>query len=448
VHAIIQLDERSADEVLLKLLGEPEYEEEAGKGLVRLSRSQPDQGWMAHTAPDYRVMWEARAGRYDSGSDAERSQRYAAAINSRIDAILQEQRASGNPAQFNRRLKAFAPMLARLDGRNSASRILEIMALPLEWDGWHRADALEVLLFSGAALPTEATLNVLNPTIEHIQKYGVYIEQNLSLLKKCLCLLPFVEEPEAGIRRIDGILSSVNIWNYALRELVIALGNSKCDAALPLLRRFATASPTGPSLIASELIEALADLDSDGARQMLLGFVDPARAEPGINPRIDFHDGEKLASSLAGLARREPTIAAQLFRLCEANLPQQNRALLAKVVTRIGMPAAIVASLNLLSDAAAPAIPPDLVRGIESIFVQQRPLYGNVCVNEPVRADEIRERLFGMALNDAPRRKSAFTLLGFIEVWRLDYGRPSTEPRHPNINSNVPWPPLDIVTVH
>ena len=31
-------------------------------------------------------------------------------------------------------------------------------------------------------------------------------------------------------------------------------------------------------------------------------------------------------------------------------------------------------------------------------------------------------------------------LLGHIEVWRLEYGRPTDEPRHPAIESGFPWP--------
>jgi hypothetical protein len=50
-------------------------------------------------------------------------------------------------------------------------------------------------------------------------------------------------------------------------------------------------------------------------------------------------------------------------------------------------------------------------------------------------------RLFKMATDDAKRRKSAFALLGQIEEWRLERGRPTDEPRHPDFQSGAPWPP-------
>ena len=45
-----------------------------------------------------------------------------------------------------------------------------------------------------------------------------------------------------------------------------------------------------------------------------------------------------------------------------------------------------------------------------------------------------------MALNDNRRKRSALVLLSQIEVWRLEHGRPSDEPRHPAFDSGEPWP--------
>src|SRR5260370_40680038 len=44
-------------------------------------------------------------------------------------------------------------------------------------------------------------------------------------------------------------------------------------------------------------------------------------------------------------------------------------------------------------------------------------------------------RLFQMSLNDERRKAAAWSLLGQIEIWRIEYGRPANEPRHPEIDS-------------
>jgi hypothetical protein len=45
-----------------------------------------------------------------------------------------------------------------------------------------------------------------------------------------------------------------------------------------------------------------------------------------------------------------------------------------------------------------------------------------------------------MAMKDERRKNSALSLLAQIEEWRLEYGRPAGEPRHPAIESGEPWP--------
>jgi hypothetical protein len=45
-----------------------------------------------------------------------------------------------------------------------------------------------------------------------------------------------------------------------------------------------------------------------------------------------------------------------------------------------------------------------------------------------------------MATKDEKRKISALRLLAQIEEWRLEYGRPAGEPRHPAFNSGEPWP--------
>jgi hypothetical protein len=46
-----------------------------------------------------------------------------------------------------------------------------------------------------------------------------------------------------------------------------------------------------------------------------------------------------------------------------------------------------------------------------------------------------------MWLTAAQRKKSALALLAQIEVWRLEYGKPNSEPRHPHFESLALWPP-------
>jgi hypothetical protein len=64
-------------------------------------------------------------------------------------------------------------------------------------------------------------------------------------------------------------------------------------------------------------------------------------------------------------------------------------------------------------------------------------------MQEARTSNELRRRLFEMAGHDEKRRKAAFSLLGQIEEWRLEHGRPTGEPRHPDFASGEPWPPKE-----
>jgi hypothetical protein len=63
----------------------------------------------------------------------------------------------------------------------------------------------------------------------------------------------------------------------------------------------------------------------------------------------------------------------------------------------------------------------------------------------PRNAQRARAALFQAVLNDPTRRRATVSILGQIEVWRIKYGRPIGEPRHPMIESNIPWPPLSLM---
>jgi len=444
VRAVAVLDPRRAEEVLLEVLCEREYERDAAHALVKLARNQTEEGRLGYRAPDYPLVWDARAGRRASGFDEDRRKRYTIAIKKRISTIAEERAQSSDPNSYNSRLKGLAKTIAVLDGRESAEFVMEIMALPGEWGGWTRADALEALLFSGARLRADAALSVLNPTIDHIRTRKFHDEQAAYLLRQCLCLLPFLDPPSIGIARIREVVAATRFLCYDLREVVTALGHCRCDDALGYLLYLVTAGGGGLQSIATEWIDAVATLDTAESKRALLSFVDPDIGHLGIEQHFEHHNRERLASRIADIARSEPTVRERLCLLCARQLSPAMRLLLVGIVAQLGTPDALVVGLDLIYDHANPPIPYELVRGLETVFLQSRP-YGNTghaYTLEPRSANEIRRRLFEMTLNDDNRRRSAFALLGQIESWRLEYGRPSSEPRHPAFDSGEPWPPI------
>lgn len=445
LRAVAYLDSGSAEAVLLGVLNEPEYESEAASALVRLARTRNMEEPFGYKAKDYGVVWDARAGRLPSGFDEERRRRYAMAIKKHVKALLNERAWSAQLASYDYRLKGLARILATLDSHDSADLVLHIMAFPGKWDGWGRVEALESLLFSGVQLPTKATLNVLNPTIEDLCAQGLYYNnQNVWLLERCLCLLPFVDVPSIGIARIRRVISETKFPAHELREIVTAVGGSRCNEALLFLRELPGSVGGDLKHIGKEWIKAVSALGSPESKRILLSFIDAEADAFPAEISFDYHDSDLLASCIADMALEEGEIKHRILGLCDSQLSPTKRLLLAKVIARLGTLDAVVAGLSLIDDSKNPSVPYDLQKAIEAVFLQQSPHSEaqHVYTLVPRGSNEIKAKLFEMALRDDRRKQSAFSLLGQIEVWRLEHGRPTTERRHPAFDSGEMWPPI------
>jgi NACHT conflict system protein len=444
VRALTILDPRAAEETLLELLYEPEwdrYEIEAATALVRLATtSVPEQ--FAHRT-DYRLVWAARAGNPRTRFDEERRRRYSNAISGRISTLQSER--PNSPSTYDGRLKELAKLLAALDARGSSELVLKVMALPGEWDSSIRVKALEVLLLSGAELPTERTLEILNPAIEQIRAQGISDHNSAWLLVRCLCLLPFVDAPNVGIARIRQVLAETNLSPSALRDLLGALGASRSGEALPQLLEVAGPDGNSEAKVSADWINAVATLDIPDSRRVLMRFIEPEDGGLELwDIEHDYGEGEALASSIADLGSKDNSDKASIFQLCAEELPTEKRLFLSKVIARLGTTDAVFAGLNLIDDNQNPSVPYDLLKAIENVFLERLPYRTTgsyILVSRS--SNEIRAKLFEMSVTDVRRKQTAFSILGQIEVWRLEHGRPSTEPRHPAFDSLEPWPPTE-----
>jgi hypothetical protein len=283
--------------------------------------------------------------------------------------------------------------------------------------------------------------------IEHAMTDRNNRQQAGYLLSRCLCLLPFVEPPPQGIARVREIDPIKRMWGYEFQGLVAALGYSRCNEALELLIDMAKSEEKRLEGIAGDWIDAVANIGTPEATRTILSFIDPDIEKHSLSLTFDYFHQERLASKIATIAGDDPLVRHRLLFLCTKKLPPQMRLLLANCVTRLSTRDGILAGLDLIHDDATPSIPPALIKNLEAVFVEHRP-YGsseNTYTLEPQSANDIRSRLFEMAVNDESRKHSAWSILARIESWRIEYGRPTNEPRHPNIDSGIPWPPTNLL---
>ena len=435
IAAVMHLDPAGAERVLTDLLPEPEYLSYAAAAMAHdfVPKSERSFGRKFR----YDLMWAAREGRTPPPDDDQRRTRFAAALNAEIDR-LREQTRDGKPAAG---LKELAKALAAIDGRGSAAAVLDVIAMPGQWDEYTCLDAAERLLLAGIVWPATTAFALVDSVLERTEKW--MDDSDRHLLCRVLALCPFVDDPAAGIAKMCDVLGKRRLRGYELRELVTALGESRSDAAIDLLHGLASDAQSFEQC-EDDFINAVAALDTPRAHELLLGFVDPDIRVIALTRRPPRED--VLVARLTELAQRRPEAAARLRELSERDLPETNRRVLSKVLGWFGTPEALVADLNLIDDAKPSPVPQGVWDQLESAFVERQPYEQDpeVFTVHARASNELRARLLRMALEDSNRRKSAFMLLGQIEIWRLEHGRPTDEPRHPDLASGQSWPPMEL----
>jgi hypothetical protein len=427
--AVMHLDSAGAEQVLIDLLPEPEYSSEVASAMAREFLKQESS---FDRALRYDLMWAARADRHSPPSGDQRRKRFGAALNAEIKR-LREKNQDGKPVAG---LKELAKALAAIDGGGSAATVLDVVAKPGQWDQYLSLEAIERLLVAGVVLPASTVFALMDSFLERTEKWMQ--DSDKYLLRRMLALCPFVDDPAAGVAKIRDVLGKRRLAGYELREIVTALGESRVDAAVDLLQELASDANVFENC-EENFINSIAALDTPRARALLLGFVDPDIGGIALTRRLSRED--MLVARVVELVKRRPEVVTRLRELCERDLPDLNRHFLSQVMDRLGTPEARTANLNLLDDARQ--VPRGIWDELQNAFVERRSYGQDTYVfTERARAsNELRIRLFRMVREDQKRRKSAFMLLGQIEAWRLEQGRPTDEPRHPDLASGQSWPP-------
>ncbi|MEO5924803.1 MAG: hypothetical protein ABIR70_13350 [Bryobacteraceae bacterium] len=450
-HAVVRLAGREAERILFDMLREPEYELDAAWGLQVIAKHVnpgPNPIMAARFAQptlDYKAVGRALSNR-SAIYDAALRVRYADAIRDRILNLFGESKDGDHKrVPYHHRLKELAKVLAALDAESSADLIMTIAELPAQSDGWLRIALLENLVGAGVVLPLDRVLGIIAPVLDQFRKYS--LNNDHGLLNRLLCILPFVDAPALGIERMRAIIAEFRLHHYQQRHLLMAVSACSDEAGLTFLLDFARESDAGFPRFAKEWLEAIAANELPSARAVLWTFIDPTVKDDLGDRMLPDYALDFLAGRLTDLARAEVSFSERIVRLCAQPISGQRRMILAKIVSWLGSSQALLAGLALIDDTSLQPMPYELRRALEDVFMEKRPYNGNPqsYTLVPRAATDIKERLFELARNDPRRAQTAYNLLAQIEEWRLEYGRPASEPRHPRFDSGEHWPPLTLV---
>lgn len=448
LQAVRQLDEAAAGDLSIRLLKEPEYEQTAAWGLVRLASTaklQPTvwmEGWILRNR-NYQEIREARSAGPSHGFDPARRKHYAQALTQHVERLWNLRSDPKQKTSAEARLKNLAAALASLDAHNSLDVVLQILELPMEkysgLDVQNRVMTLQVLQFAGVLLPAIRTIELLAPAT------NVPIEQwqsqhHVEMTIKALSLLPFIADPVLGIEKISDWYASHKAHYQPLSGLISALGDSDVKQALPLLAEIAL---DGRYLrnFGDLWTTAVFTLDTPEAREVLLSFIDSSLPVPPEAREMTRHD--VLTSRLADIANRDPSFRYRLFALSQVQLNDLGRKLLGETLAKVTDGEALVSALNLVDDRIPGSLPYEIHRQIERAFVEHKARGdgAGAYTLSPRSANNLRLKLIKMAAEGGAAKNTSISLLAEAEKWRLEYGRPQGELRNPLLNLGKLWPP-------
>lgn len=342
VGAIVRLLRDNADDVLLDLFGESEYERSLLEEYARQFTRPEGHGFNRRLK--YARIWQAQGLETKPLTRGSRRAPVAEAIQTRIRQLEDTRAAEADPKYLNSRLKMWALGLAAVAPRLFADEIIALLSLPADFDAHTCVEALERLLFAGAPLPSEKCLPLLDSSLARMKQWGIQ-DQDRWVLVRFLCICLFVDDPAAGLDKIRQVIQQARLHIYNLRDLLPALGYSRFDGALPLMLEL-VAQKQDWQAIEHEWIDAVTDLDTDSARRILLGLVDPAL--PGLPFALDWSSTERVAAQIAEIAGQDPAVDSRLRELSLLSLDEPKRQLLARALAVRGTPEAQLAGLICL----------------------------------------------------------------------------------------------------
>jgi hypothetical protein len=252
---------------------------------------------------------------------------------------------------------------------------------------------------------------------------------------QAICLLLLSNGAESAAKYIRGFMQRFH-YSHLMRDLIIALGHSDHNAATDLLVEIAQ-NTSMAGAYAAEIINALA---CKRTRPIKDAFLDVLSAEPTqtiIPSTTRVHGQDVLPGAFSRLMAADAAFKDEVLRRCTPFSPPAHRELVARALESLGTPEAF--------EAAVPAIAGGgnwVGLFLTDLLTRHAPASGGLATILPASDRNPRSHLLRMMIREPQLRDKIFEVLGVIEQIRVDYGKPAEEPRHPDIDTGVPWPQI------
>lgn len=298
-----------------------------------------------------------------------------------------------------------------------------------------KREFLTALVLAGEAIPANLVLAGFRELLGDSKSQAWLLDPYQGRLTDWLILLAFSDRPTAVIEAVAS-LPQPERTPRRLGPLLNALGDAPSEEALQVLETLAREDQA--LLEDTTWFDALERLGTISAMRLLLRLLEEGKLE---NRRGE----DRLQSvSLAAVISADSAFRRQVYDTLERLPGGRSRGMVERaIVDAIDMEGIFL----LLRGYARHDRGFDrfMYAAIEQLAIDRRPSSEWVGTHELIgrAVPELRKSLFGLIVGRAPEAELAVACLNFIDRLRDDHGPAKAEPRHPDIDSGLPWPLLE-----
>jgi hypothetical protein len=313
--------------------------------------------------------------------------------------------------------------------------IARVMALPQPLKA--KWELLAAIALDGQVLDVDVVMQGVDEWLAEAPKNEWHNKQNTWEIEPWLELLPFTTRPEAvleGLTKVKAFYDRgwAKRWERVLRAV----------AGVP--------GPEGEALLAA-LARAHRDIAGDFEwMKAILGRDSPAAVllyvdlfiEGVFGQGPDAADAWHVGRELAAYVQKFPQIKPELKKRYEAVDTDPARSMFEHFFGEVGGDDDFIAMVKKYA-ASGQAYDGRMDGAVRAVAMREVPVSegSNSFYIHPASVAQVRQFLFGLLRGTSQEAALATSCLTAIDVLRDEYGIAANDTRHPNVMSEIPWPP-------
>lgn len=438
-EALVKIGDETAIEVLKSYLPNQYCGEDAAIALKHIwYKKQPlSQGWQFKPSPDFTEVKEKR--RTFIGGERQGSASFVEDILSVVAGII-ESNPNGKERQHALKLARVAFTMPYGDKEDLIAKLMQLPGPASEKNG-----ILTVLATAGEELSSEFLLQGIQELFEEAQqpnKQWMLQDPNGYGIRIWLTLLPFSDRPQAIIdvfkrfREKNPHASNPRNMTY----LSSALGYSPHPEALNVLKQLAEVDSR--FLSEHEWVHALIKMKTLDAARAFFELTQARRFSTNASQMNVVDMGRDLSYLISEFAE----LRQEVYQAYKGSEPTPSKALIERAIEETPDAEGILILIRECASDGRSIRNTPIYPALRNNIIGERASHHWIGASElySIPANELRKAIFELfstgCKNEAQLAKEC--LVAFDEI-RDEYGVAELEPRHPDIETGVPWPFVD-----